>query len=75
MKSASIQQSKRTFRKQLAARPVAEKLRMLDALRERTLAIRRASDSGAKKKAIIQEKPLRQRRSLRGDRPLITNNN
>jgi hypothetical protein len=61
MKSASIEQSKRTFRKQLAARPVAEKLRMLDALRERTLAIRRASDSGAKKKAIIQEKPLRQR--------------
>ena len=37
-----IDQSKRDFRKQLAARPIVEKLRMLDALRERTLAIKRA---------------------------------
>jgi hypothetical protein len=57
----SIEQSKRTFRRQLADRPIAEKLRMLDALRERTLAIRRASDSSPKKKAIVQEKHLRQR--------------
>jgi len=35
-----ILESKRTLRRQLAARPVAEKLRMLDALRERTLATR-----------------------------------
>ena len=42
-----IFKSKRAFRKQLAARPVAEKLRMLDALRERTLAIRSASKSSA----------------------------
>ena len=33
-------ESKRALRRQLASRPVAEKLRMLDALRERELAIR-----------------------------------
>ena len=33
-------ESKRALRRQLAVRPVAEKLRMLDALRERELAIR-----------------------------------
>lgn len=32
--------SKRAVRRELAARPVAEKLRMLDVLRERELAIR-----------------------------------
>ena len=37
-------------------RPIAEKLRMLDELRERTLAIRRAS--GSRKKAIVRETPL-----------------
>ncbi len=45
----SIEQSKRAFRKGLADRPIAEKLRMLDALRERTLTIRRASNSGSAK--------------------------
>jgi hypothetical protein len=35
-----ILESKRSFRRELAARPVAEKLRMLDAMRERELAIR-----------------------------------
>ena len=35
-----ILRSKRAFRRELAARPIAEKLRMLDALRERELAIR-----------------------------------
>lgn len=35
-----ILQSKRDFRQRLAARPIAEKLAMLDALRERSLAIR-----------------------------------
>ena len=34
-----ILESKRAMRRNLAARPVAEKLRMLDALRERALAI------------------------------------
>jgi len=41
----NIAESKGVFRKKLAARPIAEKLRMLDALRERTLSIRRASKS------------------------------
>jgi len=36
----TILESKRALRRKLAARPVAEKLRMLDALRERELAIR-----------------------------------
>jgi hypothetical protein len=35
-----ILESKRAHRQQLASRPVGEKLRMLDALRERELAIR-----------------------------------
>jgi hypothetical protein len=35
-----ILESKRVLRRDLAARPIAEKLRMLDALRERELAIR-----------------------------------
>ena len=37
---AKILQSKRAFRQRLAARPIAEKLAMLNALRERALAIR-----------------------------------
>jgi hypothetical protein len=36
----AILESKRALRRQLAARPVEEKLRLLDALRERELAIR-----------------------------------
>ena len=35
-----ILESKRALRRKLAGRPVAEKLRMLDSLRERELAIR-----------------------------------
>ena len=35
-----ILESKRALRRHLAARPLGEKLRMLDALRERELAIR-----------------------------------
>jgi hypothetical protein len=37
---AKILQSKREFRQRLAARPIAEKLAMLDALRARSLALR-----------------------------------
>jgi hypothetical protein len=46
-----IRDSKQGFRKQLAARPISEKLRMLDALRERALAIRGRSVAGSIKKA------------------------
>jgi hypothetical protein len=38
---------KRTFHRNLAERPIAEKLRMLDALRERELAIRGRSGPAA----------------------------
>jgi hypothetical protein len=41
--ASRIQESKRAFRKQLAARSIAEKLRLLDALRERTIAIKKAA--------------------------------
>lgn len=41
----SVVQSKDAKRRELAAMPIAEKLRMLDALRERTIAIRSASPS------------------------------
>jgi hypothetical protein len=47
-----IQQSKQEFRRRLAARPLAEKLAMLDALRERALALRharRASEAGVRR--------------------------
>ena len=37
---AKIRQSKRAFRQRLGARPIEEKLALLDALRERALAIR-----------------------------------
>ncbi len=38
-----IWKSKRALRERLAAKPVAEKLRLLDAMRERALAIRKAN--------------------------------
>jgi hypothetical protein len=50
-----ILESKRTFRRRAAARPLAEKLRMLDALRERTLAIRRSSNPGPAKKDVTHQ--------------------
>lgn len=56
---AKILQSKTDFRQRLAARPLEEKLAMLDALRERALALRPmppASKSGA-----LHEKPPRYR--------------
>ena len=52
---AKILRSKRAFRQRLAARPIEEKLAMLDALRERTLAIpptRSASGAG-----VLREEP------------------
>ena len=40
---SKIKQSKRAMRSRLAALPFAEKLRILDELRERTLALRAAT--------------------------------
>jgi hypothetical protein len=47
----AILESKRRYRQHLAARPIAEKLRMLDALRERALLIRPESSS------MLREEP------------------
>lgn len=50
-----ILESKRALRRNLAARPVAEKLRLLDALRERELTIRgRAVHSNS---SAVREEP------------------
>jgi hypothetical protein len=53
---AKILQSKREFRQRLAARPIAEKLAMLDALRERALAIRPAR-LASKTSALREDAP------------------
>jgi hypothetical protein len=52
-----ISERKRDFRRWLAAQPVAEKLRLLDALRDRALAIRGAAESNRTAKAIVEETP------------------
>ena len=43
---------KRSLRRDLAARPIAEKLRLLDSLREREVAIRRASGRSGEPTAV-----------------------
>jgi hypothetical protein len=50
-----ILESKRAFRRELAARPIAEKLRLLDALRERELAIRARPAPAAS--SVLREEP------------------
>jgi hypothetical protein len=45
----AILESKRRYRQRLAARPIAEKLRMLDALRERALLLRPVTSSSTRK--------------------------
>jgi hypothetical protein len=50
----SMLQSKRALRRRLSALPVMEKLRLLDQLRERALAIRSATTVG---RSTVQEKP------------------
>ena len=52
-----IVESKRAMRRSRAARPVAEKLRMLDQLRERTLAIRHAAQSLQDATVLREESP------------------
>ena len=46
----TILESKRRYRQRLATRPIAEKLRLLDALRERALLLRPVSSSATRKK-------------------------
>ena len=50
-----ILESKRALRRHLAARPVAEKLRMLDALRERELALHGSAAHSAS--GALREEP------------------
>jgi len=52
-----ILESKRARRRHLATRPIAEKLRMLDALRERSLSLRAASESGSVDTDALRETP------------------
>ena len=54
-----ILESKRALRRHLAARPVAEKLRMLDALRERELAIRGRTSHSASSTVGAEPAPYR----------------
>lgn len=48
-----ILDSKRLYRQTLAAKPIAEKLRMLDALRERALTLRQPAHPG--KSSVVRE--------------------
>jgi hypothetical protein len=52
-----ILESKRALRRDLATRPIAEKLRMLDALRERALTLRAASATHPTDTAALRETP------------------
>lgn len=62
-----ILESKRALRRNLAARPVAEKLRMLDALRERELAIR-GSAADKPQSGILKEDPTPYRAGKTGNK-------
>lgn len=53
-----ILKSKRALRERLAARPYAEKLRLLEQLRERSLAISARSSSGKEGKHAAMKLPL-----------------
>ncbi len=58
-----ILEDKRALRRHLAARPIAEKLRILEALRERELAIRGRAGHPASA-AALREKPAPYRTNL-----------
>jgi hypothetical protein len=63
---ATILESKRAYRRQLAAQPIAEKLAMLDALRERALAIRQADRPESQSGGVLHEEPARYRTGGKG---------
>lgn len=52
-----ILENKRVHRQHLASRPIGEKLRMLDALRERELAIRGREVHSDSASSTLREKP------------------
>jgi len=54
-----ILESKRALRRDLATRPIGEKLQLLDALRERELAIRgRAAGAAQADAGVLREEPV-----------------
>ena len=57
-----ILESKRALRRALAARPIAEKLRMLDALRARALTLRAAAATGPVDTDALRENPAQCRK-------------
>jgi hypothetical protein len=59
---SKILQSKREFRQRLAVRPIEEKLAMLDALRERALALRPVQSSPETGALREEALPYRSRR-------------
>jgi hypothetical protein len=63
---ARILESKRAFRQRLAARPIEEKLAMLDALRERALAIRPVPSAPEAEESHEEDAPPNQHRSRTG---------
>ncbi len=56
-----IWEDKRKMRQRLAAAPIVEKLRMLDVLRERQLAIR---GEAGRSNSVIREEPTSRRTNL-----------
>ncbi len=54
----SISQSKKTLRLKLAARPIEEKLALLDILHERTVTLRRASTSLSQESCSPERVPV-----------------
>ena len=50
-----ILESKRAHRQHLASRPIGEKLRLLDALRERELAIRGRRETPDQSSSVLRE--------------------
>jgi len=58
-------ESKRAYRRSLARRPVAEKLAMLDELRDRTRAIRAAA--ACREATVVRESPPEYRAKPRKD--------
>jgi hypothetical protein len=49
-----VAQSKKAYRRKLAAKPIAEKLRLLDAMHESALSIRRAN---RRQVNVVREEP------------------
>lgn len=55
--------SKRVLRRKLAARPLAEKLRLLDDLRERELTLRRSGPPATSN--VVREQPAKSRKNTK----------